>query len=298
MVRPALAAGRALAVLDYFAAHPEQSYTLSELSGALGINAPSLLSVLQALTDAGYLARHPQRKTYGLGMSLVAVGHAALTRHRVVDRARGELRALAAASGAEYVVSAVAGDSIVILAVVEGRGRTPEVWAGQRLPLLPPLGQVFLAWSGNGSGEVRRWLDRTSVGAPLPPHLDTAMAVVRERGWSANLDTPGRRALGEALARLADAPRDAELRARVASLVASLGDDYELLAVADRERYRLATLSVPVFDQHGAVALALTATGLPELDGVGLTRLAGQLTDVAGVLGKEIGGRPPVLSAG
>ncbi|MDG4863678.1 helix-turn-helix domain-containing protein, partial [Streptomyces sp. T-3] len=110
MVRPALAAGRALAVLDYFAAHPEQSYSLSELSEALDINLASLLSVLQALVDAGYLVRHPQRKTYGLGMSLVAAGHAALTRHRVVDRARSELRALAAESGAAYVVSAVAGD--------------------------------------------------------------------------------------------------------------------------------------------------------------------------------------------
>ncbi|SDJ87558.1 DNA-binding transcriptional regulator, IclR family [Streptomyces indicus] len=284
-------------MLDYFAAHPEQSYSLSELSEALDINLASLLSVLQALTDAGYLARHPQRKTYGLGMSLVAAGHAALTRHRVVDRARSELRALAAESEAEFVVSAVAGDSIVILAV-EGRGRLPEVWAGQRLPLLPPLGQVFLAWAGTASGEIRRWLDRTAVGAPLPRHLDAAMAVVRERGWSANRDTPARRALGEALARLADAPRDAGLRARVAELVVSLGEDYEVLSVADQERYRLATLSAPVFDQHGTVALALTATGLPELDGARLTALASQLTDVAGVLGKEIGGRPPVLSAG
>ncbi|MBC9718461.1 helix-turn-helix domain-containing protein [Streptomyces sp. TRM66268-LWL] len=297
MVRPALAAGRALAVLDYFAAHPEQSYTLSELSEALDINLASLLAVLRALTDAGYLARHPQRKTYGLGMSVVALGHAALTRHQVVDRARGELRALAAESGLRYVVSAVAGDSIVILAV-EGRGRTPEVWAGMRLPLLPPLGQVFLAWSGAGSGEIRRWLDRTAVGAPLTGHLDTAMAVVRERGWSANRDTAARRALGEALARLADAPRDTGLRARVAELVVSLGDDYEVLSVAADERYRLATLSAPVFDQHGSVALALTATGLPELDGARVRELAGQLADVAGVLGAEIGGRPPVLSAG
>ncbi len=284
-------------MLDHFAAHPEQSYTLSELSQALDINVASLLSVLQALTDAGYLARHPRRKTYGLGMSVVAVGHAALTRHRVVDRARSELRVLAAESGAQYVVSAVAGDSIVILAV-DGRGRSPEVWAGERLPLLPPLGQVFLAWSGAGSGEIRRWLDRTAVGAPLPHHLDAAMAVVRERGWSANRDTSARTALGEALAALADAPRDARLRERVAESVASLGDDYELLAVAADGRYRLATLSAPVFDQHGSVALALTLTGLPELTGERLMALADQLTGVARVLGTEIGGRPPVLSAG
>ncbi|WP_158574102.1 IclR family transcriptional regulator [Streptomyces triticagri] len=185
-VRPALVAGRALAVLDRFAAHPEQSYSLSESSQALDINLASLLSVLQSLTDAGHLVRHPRRKTYGLGMSLVAAGHAALTRHRVVDRARHELRLLAAESGAAYVVSAVAGDSIVVLAV-EGRVsvRTPEVWAAQRLPLLPPLGQVFLAWSG--PAEIRGWLDRTTPGARLPAHLDTAMAVSRK--WCSTAHT-------------------------------------------------------------------------------------------------------------
>ncbi|RII19422.1 IclR helix-turn-helix domain protein [Streptomyces sp. YIM 130001] len=295
MVRPALAASRALSVLDHFAAHPEQSYSLSELSKALDINLASLLSVLQSLTDAGYLVRHPRRKTYGLGMSLVAAGHAALTRHRVVDRARRELRLLAAESGCAYVVSAVAGDSIVVLAV-EGRlsGRTPEVWAGQRLPLLPPLGQVFLAWSG--PGEIRRWLDRIGPGMRLPAHLDTAMSAVRGRGWSANRDTPGRTALGEALVRLSDLPQDARLRRRVADLVTALGDDYEVLRVEPAERYRLTTLSAPVFDQHGNVALALTGTGLPEISGARLLALAGQLITRARSLASEIGGRPPEVN--
>ncbi|MFC7307653.1 IclR family transcriptional regulator [Streptomyces monticola] len=295
MVRPALAATRALAVLDHFAAHPERSYSLSELSTALDINAPSLLAVLRSLTDAGYLVRHPGRKTYGLGMSAVAAGHAALTRHRVVDRARHELRALAAESGAAGVISAVAGESIVILGV-EGRPTTPEVWAGQRLPLLPPLGQVFLAWSG--AGDIRRWLDRTAAGVPLPAHLDTALAVVRERGWSAHRDTAARTALGATLAQLADTPRDSELRTRVAESVLALGEDYELLEVAPRATYRLATLSAPVFDQYGTVALALTATGLPPLAGARVQELAGRLTAVGRVLSQEIGGRPPVGSPG
>ncbi|MDG4862826.1 hypothetical protein P8605_32280, partial [Streptomyces sp. T-3] len=124
------------------------------------------------------------------------------------------------------------------------------------------------------------------------------MSVVRRRGWSANRDTPARTALGEALARLADSPRDPRFRGRVAELVASLGEDYELLAVEPGGRYRLATLSAPVFDQHGTVALALTATGLPELGGARLVGLAEQLVAVARVLGEEIGGRPPVGSGG
>jgi DNA-binding IclR family transcriptional regulator len=59
MVSSALSANRALAALDWVVGHPGESFTLSELSRAIGVNVPSLMSVLKSLTDAGYLVRHP-----------------------------------------------------------------------------------------------------------------------------------------------------------------------------------------------------------------------------------------------
>jgi DNA-binding IclR family transcriptional regulator len=67
MVRPAPATVRTIATLNFFAAHPGDVFTLSELSAALGVNMASLLAILQGLTDAGYVVRHARHKTYALG---------------------------------------------------------------------------------------------------------------------------------------------------------------------------------------------------------------------------------------
>src|ERR1039458_5209422 len=72
MTRPALAAARAVEVLNFLASHPGESFTLSELSRHLNLNMASGLSVLKALTDAGYVHRHDSHKTYSLGPALVA----------------------------------------------------------------------------------------------------------------------------------------------------------------------------------------------------------------------------------
>jgi DNA-binding IclR family transcriptional regulator len=159
MVRPALAATRAIDILNFFAAHPGGTFTLSELSASLDINLASALSVLQSLEDAGYLVRHPRRKTYELGPSLVALGDAALRSNRAVDLARVEMRTLAEEFNTEAIISVAVGDDLVILAV-EGRPQlsSADVRVGQRMPLVPPLGQVFFAWSPPDEGS--RWRAR------------------------------------------------------------------------------------------------------------------------------------------
>ena len=52
--------------------------------------------MLTALTDAGYVLRHPVDKTFTLGPAVIAVGNAAAVRqYEFVDFARGEMQALA-----------------------------------------------------------------------------------------------------------------------------------------------------------------------------------------------------------
>ena len=56
---------------------------------------------------------------------------------------------LAAHLGAQVVASSTVGDEMVLLATT---GRPGPMWlaftVGQRVPLAPPLGTVFLAWAG------------------------------------------------------------------------------------------------------------------------------------------------------
>ena len=114
VTRPALAAARAVEVLNFLASHPGESFTLSELSRHLDLNMASGLSALKALTDAGYVHRHHSHKTYSLGPALVAVGFAALSHYQVIEITLDEMGHLAADCGTECVASVVVGDEIVI----------------------------------------------------------------------------------------------------------------------------------------------------------------------------------------
>lgn len=299
MVRPALAATRAIDILNFFAAHPGDAFTLSELSASTGINLASALSVLQALEDAGYLVRHPRRKTYELGPALIALGDAALRSNRTVDLARGEMRALAEEFSTEAILSAPVGDDLVILAI-EGRPQlaSADVRVGQRVPLVPPVGQAFFAWSP--PAQIEAWLTRLDrrMQATASVHLPLSLAVVRERGYSITVESPTRTEIGATLERLADRPREApRLRDRIAELAAALGEeDYELLEVDVEATYDITTIVAPVFDAHGTVALGMTLNGLSQVTGRQVLAYGDRLAATTRLVTKMTGGRAPDLS--
>ncbi|WP_419997526.1 IclR family transcriptional regulator [Streptomyces boninensis] len=310
MVRPALAATRAVAVLNFFAAHPGGSFTLSELSSSLGVNLASLLSVLRALEDAGYLVRHPTRKTYELGACPVALGDAALRGNPAVDLARGQLARLARELGSETVISALVrggrdgrdgrgGDHVVILAT-EGTPQIPtaDVRPGQRVPLVPPLGQVFYAWAPEG--RIESWLSRLEPGTreAVRGRLLAALAAVRERGYSVAVDRPARMEIGTVLGLLAEAPADAgrllgELDEAAMGLVDS---DYGLVDLDAEGEYSIASVVAAVHDPHGAVALALMVNGLRRATGRRVAEVGERLAGIAQGITKQTGGRIVALS--
>jgi DNA-binding IclR family transcriptional regulator len=294
MTPAALAASRAIAVIDFFTANPGRAFTLSEISAALDINLASLSSVLRSLTDSGYLVRHPRHKTYELGAALIAAGQAAAQQHPVVDLARPEMRKLAEATGTECVGSIVVGDEILILAI-EGRPspRTRGLALGMRLPLVPPFGQVFLAWSPRAT--IEHWITRGLGERARPPdraHLIEALGHVHDRGYAINLAGRPLIRLNDTLAELARRPRDLDLRRLVAELVDSLGDDYELLEERPDESYDVEMISAPVFAADGSVRFAITLLGLSARSGRDLNRIGEEVATTGLTLTRQIEGRP------
>jgi len=317
VARPALAAARTVAILDFLAAHPTESYTLSELSRRLGINGASAHAVLTELADAGYLVRHPVHKTFRLGPVVIALGHAALESHRAVDVARDEMKRLATELDLECEATAAVGAETVVLA--RAGPRVPG-WSGpavgQRLPLIAPVGAVFMAWAAPHA--VDAWLGRS------PGTDDTARSrfrhyldAVRGRGYSVILRVAAERPVGRALARLADEPAAAAASlagagggARgtdrmgsagvapeaLAALVGELGhDDYQLVETDEAASYGVTSVAAPVFDPNGEVALALGLIGFRgPLSGAEVRTYGERVRDAALLVTRETHGRPPL----
>jgi DNA-binding IclR family transcriptional regulator len=295
MTRPALAAARAVEILNFLASHPGESFTLSELSRHLNLNMASGLSVLKALTDAGYVHRHHSHKTYSLGPALVAVGYAALARYQVIEIAIEEMRRLAAECDAECVASVVVGDEIVIVGA-SGRPRLEgaDVRVGQRVPLVPPLGPIFLAWGE--SAPVERWLEALGPGADEAErqHYRDALETVRRRGFSVGLESDTRARSGRALIDLVDSPRDERLRGKALGLIAAMRHDYQVIELDSTARLLISNMAAPVFGVDGEVVLALTLQGFAQpMDGREINAMADRLLSSTLHVTRESGGHAP-----
>jgi DNA-binding IclR family transcriptional regulator len=188
MARPALSASRSIAVLNFLAAHAPEQFTLSDISARLDINLASVHALLNTMEAAGYVVRHPRQRTYSLGASVVALGNAALQCHPAIACANDEAQRLSAELELSVAVTADAGDDIVFLGRMgEHRPRDIEAYAGQRIPLSPPMGAVFAAWRDTDA-----WLAKADDRAAMASVLDE----VRSRGWAASFEPDHYQPLG------------------------------------------------------------------------------------------------------
>jgi DNA-binding IclR family transcriptional regulator len=262
MARPALAATRALDIISFLTEHGDESFTMAQLTRALRLNQGSAHAVLTALTDEGFLSRHPVHRTFRLGPALVAVGDAASRANPVIAVAREELRSLADELGLEALASMRAGTSLrVVVRVGDPTGRGPMRRVGQSYPLVPPLGAVLVAWAPDS---VRRaWFAALPAAATRPEHvvrLEQLLAAIVERGYVVGGEGPRRAEIGRAAQALADDPLDearAEaLRQRVVQAIEEPTWDPQEVG-----EFRPAAVTVPVFDPHGEAALECVVHG-------------------------------------
>jgi DNA-binding IclR family transcriptional regulator len=287
MARAAPATDRTVAVLNFMAVHPDTWFSLSDLARRLDLPKATLHAQVNALSIAGYLLRHPADKTYSLGPALIAVGNAAASRqYEVVEFARDEMRRLADDLDVQVVASAAIADEMVLLARA---GETlpvgMSVQIGARIPLVPPLGTVFLAWST--PAEIDAWLRRVGPGtteAELERYRQ-AVAAVRSRGYSLGLDPSARTQLARALPD----------RNAVGEAIEALGhEEYVLLELEHAASYRLSIVGAPVFGADGTVVLALSLFGFPaSLTAEEVPRYGNRLLQATDAVSRAIHGRRP-----
>ena len=257
MPRRALSATRAADVLNFLAAHPEASFSYSQIAQRLGINLASTHNLLIALTECGYLTRDPEDRRFALGPALVAIGDAALRSHRAIEETRRAMRDLSRDQDAETLAFVRAGSDALCVARAgpsSGPGRTVQV--GQRVPMMAPLSSVFFAWASEK--EVERWLLRGGAARREQKRQREILRQVRDRGYSVALEVEGRRQLGDLLVALAENPRSQSLPSEMREVIQELGLGPYQLDEESRAPLRISTLTAPVFDARGQVDLSLT----------------------------------------
>jgi DNA-binding IclR family transcriptional regulator len=286
MARRAPAIERAVAVLNHLAAHPSEQFSLSELARELDLNKATAHAMLNALAEAGYLTRDPRDKSYGLGPGLIAVGTAALESNPAARVAQGPMEKVSRELELECVASAAIGGEIVILeSAGVARPLGISIQPGLRLPLVPPLGSVFVAWAG--AGQIDEWLAAVGPGAS-GEDLDRyrqALRVVRERGYSVGLGGDEQQRMIESLT-----ASDGIHRAPTAP-----GEEYALVELADETPHRINHVGAPVFGPDGRVQIALFLIGFRgEIPASEVPAYAERLKQAADEVTASIGGVIPV----
>ena len=237
-----------VSVLNFFAEHPGQAFTFTDIVKALKLGRATCHALLAGLVEEQYLYRNAD-KSYVIGPALVAIGQIAVDQFSPLQAAKPEMRLLSDTCNAVCsVVYLEDGDAVIASRAGSGSNLGWSVPQGYRAPLRAPFAASFFAWSK--PYEVEKWLDELS---PVPPEeereqLQASIRFTREHGYAyaivnkeveADPSDPERAFTGEQRA-------------------------YPIISMASLDlgaEYQLSFINTPVFDKQGNVAFVLNLSG-------------------------------------
>lgn len=276
-VRTSNAADRVVTLLQYLAERPTEGFTISELSRRLEISKATCHALAGSLIEAGWLTRDPSNMHVTLGPAVFAAGARFMkSPGEFTEYARPEMEFLSAKYAAQGVATIPVGDEIVVTDTFGSPG-APGIanHVGQRIPLRPPLGFIYVAWSDEEERAIWQGYESDAVAEVL--------RVVRERGFSValNLDVPP--AIEKIIREVQATRSPTEIEAVVSSVLDALRlHEYTALAIARDQEYRVRNVSVPVFDSAKRLSLVLSLVGFSRpLSGSTILTVANALKDVA-----------------
>jgi flavin reductase (DIM6/NTAB) family NADH-FMN oxidoreductase RutF len=214
---------------------------------------------------------------------------------RIVDAARSHMDALVTEFGGGCMAQAKINGELVFLACSQpGQGTSAMPQIGRRVPCIPPLGALFVAW--NSSDETERWL--ASAGPALDDDLRAnllqGLQRVRERGYSVAMEADEYGELDRVRERFSSAhatPADERL---LRQLALGLSKHYEPVEGLRSAAARVRVLGAPIFTPGGQVGLSLQLWDPVLPPGATMEDVARRLLEVVRDVEEQIGGRHPV----
>jgi DNA-binding IclR family transcriptional regulator len=287
---------RVLDVLNFLGAYPTESFTLAEIARQLGLSNGSAHRILTTMAESRFLSRNEKHKTYSLGIALVALGRAALEKHRGIEIARKKIAQLALELNAQCSVTAIA-DGELLLVAKEGAPQSHDGLhqVGERTPLILPFAIGHIAWSSEQV--IESYLSEASpyLSKALRKHTFAAISAIRRRGYAMAANGPAMRGLRQSMISPNRYIRNDAYRAALRDAISTMSEDeLQLVNIPSKPTTGLRYIAAPVFSPDGSVSLELVTTGLPSnLGAKEIERYAERLCAAAAVVTGEVHGRYP-----
>ena len=260
---------RVVAVLNFFAEHPGQSFTFTDVVRALDLGRATCHALLAGLVEAQYLYRNTD-KTYVIGPALAAVGKIAHDQFSPMQAAQPEMRALSdecrAVCSAVYLEN---GNAVIRERAGSGSHLGWSVPQGHVLPLRAPFAGAFFAASK--SYEIEKWLDQLAPPATDDEKKDLFASIqfIHQHGYSFGVLNPDIKTNLTA-PELAFTGEKAGYPASVSSTLDANTD------------YHLAFIFSPVFNRQGQVEFVLNLSGFKgTASGARIEEMGGKLCEAA-----------------
>ncbi len=215
---------------------------------------------------------------------------------RVAEIARPQIERLAKTFACESAVLVAANDQELTTAA-SAYGGEAEVREplGERIPLMPPLGEAYVAWLGDE--QIAAWLRRASSQAPeVIAKYERRLADVRERGYAISRTNPDnaqqyadlRTAMQEYAAGELTPIRERAVR----SVIAETSAFFETCDIVEDDVYHLGSVVVPVLGPDGRTAMCLRLTQVPQgVTGRQVLEWVAALEFAAGSVARELASR-------
>ena len=209
---------------------------------------------------------------------------------RVAEAVRDRIDALAATYNVDCSVLTKVGQEAVFVLTSDHSPQTERVSVGHHVPIVPPLGSVYLIDADDA--EVERWLaaapgqDEATIA-----RLRANLATVRERGYSLSL---AQTASAERMTLVSDYSEHGlpEHVRRFRQLIADTAQLYEP-EIVDGERYSLHSIVVPVPTPADAPPIALRMANMsPDADAELVRRWIADLQATARAAADQLGCLP------
>jgi DNA-binding IclR family transcriptional regulator len=246
MARSSPGVRRIVAILNFFADHPGQSFTLTDLVRALKLSRATCHALLAGLVESGYLYR-TQDKSYVIGPTLVSIGRIAREHLSPLQVAQPEMRALA--DEFDAICSAIfrEGDEVVVRARAAALSHlgwsSPQ---GARRLLRAPFSAVYFAWAPKSQTDA--WLAQAVPAPTLEQRgaMFEVMAFAREHGYCFYVRNP----------RVPQSDPDSAFNAERTEFPVELPS-----VLKPDQDYELASVVAPVFDESRQVLFVLGLMG-------------------------------------